>query len=510
MLNHPYYYYYCYYSHSSSYYYSHSHSSSFASPDRLHVTVSLTDGTPARLSAINFSLRRYQADFLHMWQLKSFWANRRLSFDDVDFHSFENIETEPPLPVAALTFPLRRLVDEMRKYRDDFMETVTSHDGVNELGRFWLRKTRQPVLAVLMVKVRKKKGVREEEREEEGGGEDRSGREREEEYVFHRGINTEVSMPTGSLCAERNAIGTALAGDLSLRRSDMQAIAVLSMKGTLRQQLRRASVGKNGVVQGSRMNDSTGAGSSNSNSSSSSSSNAASSISSTMMVVDTGKCQSGRRKEPLRRFSSGDSCLSDDSSMGGSDGKRGAIKNESRQEERKRRENEKGKEGKEGEGKKDDEWWKRGELSPRVRGVPSVGRFSPPAKRRRLSASLRAAASVPPAPLSGQPAQISNGLDSQNCLKNQSGLRKKEGREGRGKEEGGKKGEGIEERPGKGREGGSSHACSYHTCVEGANPIEPCGVCNEWLRKVAEANPRFRVLGFTSAECQDVFVRPVR
>jgi hypothetical protein len=32
-------------------------------------------------------------------------------------------------------------------------------------------------------------------------------------YSFFRGINLEVSMPTGSLCAERNAIGQALAAD---------------------------------------------------------------------------------------------------------------------------------------------------------------------------------------------------------------------------------------------------------------------------------------------------------
>lgn len=36
-------------------------------------------------------------------------------------------------------------------------------------------------------------------------------------------------MPTGSLCAERNVIGTALSDDLSLRRSDLRMIAVLSV-----------------------------------------------------------------------------------------------------------------------------------------------------------------------------------------------------------------------------------------------------------------------------------------
>lgn len=36
-------------------------------------------------------------------------------------------------------------------------------------------------------------------------------------------------MPTGSLCAERNVIGSALASDLSLRREDILAVAVLSV-----------------------------------------------------------------------------------------------------------------------------------------------------------------------------------------------------------------------------------------------------------------------------------------
>lgn len=39
----------------------------------------------------------------------------------------------------------------------------------------------------------------------------------------------EVSMPTGSLCAERNVIGTALADDVGLMRQDIKLIAVYSV-----------------------------------------------------------------------------------------------------------------------------------------------------------------------------------------------------------------------------------------------------------------------------------------
>lgn len=34
-------------------------------------------------------------------------------------------------------------------------------------------------------------------------------------------------MPTGSLCSERNAIGTALATNLCLKRTDIMGVAVL-------------------------------------------------------------------------------------------------------------------------------------------------------------------------------------------------------------------------------------------------------------------------------------------
>ena len=40
---------------------------------------------------------------------------------------------------------------------------------------------------------------------------------------------SKVSMPTGSLCAERNVIGTALATNVGLRREDLKAVAVLAV-----------------------------------------------------------------------------------------------------------------------------------------------------------------------------------------------------------------------------------------------------------------------------------------
>lgn len=41
------------------------------------------------------------------------------------------------------------------------------------------------------------------------------------------------------------------------------------------------------------------------------------------------------------------------------------------------------------------------------------------------------------------------------------------------------------------------------------NPLPPCGSCTEWLRKIAEVNPDFKVLTFTDTSCSYVFVRSV-
>jgi cytidine deaminase len=53
-----------------------------------------------------------------------------------------------------------------------------------------------------------------------------------EEPVLYRGTNMEVSMPTGSLCAERNVIGTALSANPKLKREDLKMIAVLAVPYT--------------------------------------------------------------------------------------------------------------------------------------------------------------------------------------------------------------------------------------------------------------------------------------
>lgn len=45
--------------------------------------------------------------------------------------------------------------------------------------------------------------------------------------------------------------------------------------------------------------------------------------------------------------------------------------------------------------------------------------------------------------------------------------------------------------------------------AEGGNPLGPCGACNEWLKKIYEVNPDFRVVTFTDTSCRFAYVREV-
>ena len=173
--------------------------------DRFRVAISFADGAPARVSTIHKSLRLYRPTCMYVWQLKTFWEQRVLSEDDVEVLPFEAAETVPATPTAEATGDVRVLVAEVRRLRAAWDAAIADPAG-HDMRAFWHRKSRKVVLAVLLVR--------------KGDG--------EAPKVYH-GTNMEVSMPTGSLCAERNVIGTALADDLSLKRSHLQLIAVLGL-----------------------------------------------------------------------------------------------------------------------------------------------------------------------------------------------------------------------------------------------------------------------------------------
>lgn len=41
------------------------------------------------------------------------------------------------------------------------------------------------------------------------------------------------------------------------------------------------------------------------------------------------------------------------------------------------------------------------------------------------------------------------------------------------------------------------------------NPLKPCGACLEWLKKIAEVNPDFKVITFTDSRCGGVYIEDV-
>ena len=106
-------------------------------------------------------------------------------------------------------------VRELREWRESYLghrpRRPKELEGHSDEEIFFHRKGLKEVLCVVVI-------------------EDRIGVEGEAgSLVPIRGVNLEVSLPTGTLCAERNAISTALCRFPQLQRRDIKAVAVLSL-----------------------------------------------------------------------------------------------------------------------------------------------------------------------------------------------------------------------------------------------------------------------------------------
>jgi cytidine deaminase len=168
--------------------------------DLLDVTIALTEGSPARLQALTLCLHPYSPNFAHLRQVKSFWHDHVIFHNDIDFR--QRVEELPAISIKQISLTFQNTIEEIKHYRDDFIENKS---GDSELLSFWLRKSQRRVLSVLAV-------------------------QEDTKVVYYRGINLEVSQPTGSLCSERNAIGSALAANPNLNRKNVLAVAVLSLE----------------------------------------------------------------------------------------------------------------------------------------------------------------------------------------------------------------------------------------------------------------------------------------
>lgn len=321
----------------------------------LCVSLSFADGTPARTYAIQSSLRRYRPTYYHFWQLKTFWHESKLVESDIEAHSFEEMDTSPAVDAEKIQDERQRLViDGIKAFRDEMIVTL---QGDNDLQRFWLRKTHKPVLAVLLIK------------------HPETGRTK-----LYRGTNMEVSMPTGSLCAERNVIGSALSDHPGLRREHLLMIAVLSVP-----------LGKSVVSTPENTKETTSL-------------------------------------HEVQRVASHASLMSlgvDDPSLEGS--RRPSV------------------------GSEQDEWV-----------------ISPPTAQ----------------PEQSRAGELTNTTDhpKQSTPVRRVALFSRSTRK--------------------------SKRTVVIQSAEDLNPLSPCGACNEWLKKIGESNPDFRVLTFTDVECHGVYCVP--
>ncbi|CAD7958841.1 unnamed protein product [Amoebophrya sp. A120] len=226
------------------------------------VSFILAEGAPARVSAITQSLHQFRPNYVHILRPKSYRDEPFLRADGVQALPFDKASVAPAIPinghfvsslnlffqqgagtsgnmvmspgggmhnrsllqqrertytgVAELDNRIRLVLKEMLAHKKAVEQLGSSKDA--ELAGFWLRKTRKPVLCVLMV-----------EKEEEVQVVNSSQQKLAKVRKFYRGLNLEVSMPTGSLCAERNCIGQAVAADPTLRREHIKLVAVLSL-----------------------------------------------------------------------------------------------------------------------------------------------------------------------------------------------------------------------------------------------------------------------------------------
>ncbi len=111
------------------------------------------------------------------------------------------VDAAPPCAVATVSDQaFAKAIEELRHWRAAYTEAIASPH--HELGSFWLAKSSKPVLAVVVCQLA------------------------DGSLQAFRGCNMEVSLPTGSLCAERNAISSALAANPAMRREDVRCVAV--------------------------------------------------------------------------------------------------------------------------------------------------------------------------------------------------------------------------------------------------------------------------------------------
>ena len=331
------------------------------------------------------------------------------------------METTPAIAFDQTSEEVSRVTVEMKAFRRDFLQSI-KEGGRSDLREFWLRKTRKPVLAVLLVQ------------------------KPNHEPVLYRGTNMEVSMPTGSLCAERNVIGTALASDPGLKREDLKMVAVLSVRMPKDRPSRNILPPPGGM--------------------------------SFCQPIATSSSDLAREVEARLKQDVGmKKTLSTSSFTSIAEGSP-SPKNFT------------------------NETWEM-DLLAGFDKTPTAGEAA-------YVETPKEGMMIPELHLRNRPSDASDGgVSGSSTPKRRIALYKKKNRN----RAGGKKQtlvvQQLEVSDGKGvLYGRTNHEANLMDSTQDMNPLKPCGACNEWLKKIAESNPHFKVLTFTDENQGGVYVMP--
>ena len=182
--------------------------------EHFDVTLSVNTGTTAVIAGLVRGTEEFKPSMMHVSEARRWPEDSRglpRSFKAEDLGR-DDVRQAPAVPLSefredpVVQLACEAMRDWRTRYREARPDAPTEANRRNE-DQFWFRKGTQEVLAVIVVRDQN----------------DPSGMR-----VF-AGVNLEVSLPTGTLCAERNTIGTAFASMPRLERKDFLAVAVLGL-----------------------------------------------------------------------------------------------------------------------------------------------------------------------------------------------------------------------------------------------------------------------------------------
>ena len=177
------------------------------------VCLSASTGTAAMISGLSAALARWRPDVLTVSNARQVPARDgkdRLTTPRVRATPMRDLGDSIPLPTENPGTVADFAIDQLRAWHHEYRlarpQPPSKEGGERD---FWFRKGLKEVLAVVITR--------------DAGGNLRA----------YRGVNLEVSLPTGSLCAERNAMGSAVVAQPDLGRASIKAVAILSLDPSL-------------------------------------------------------------------------------------------------------------------------------------------------------------------------------------------------------------------------------------------------------------------------------------